>query len=150
MNKWSPLAIGISIALIQVLAFYTSSKAGKKYAISLTEGYSLIPKSLVNWDFSNSVVTWAYLLILGIIAGSIIAALLAKEFKIKMPKPSHWIIMPAGGILMGIGAGVGGGCNLGHLMSGLPQLSIGSIINSLAIFGVLYILVYTKFIRKKI
>lgn len=149
VNRWSPLFIGISIAITQILAFYASTKAGKKYAISLTEGYSLIPKSLVHWDFSNSIVTWGYLLVLGIIAGAVIASLLAGEFKIKMPKTKHLIIMPIGGILMGIGAGVGGGCNVGHLLSGLPQLSIGSIINSIAIFATLYILVYFKFIKNK-
>ena len=38
----------------------------------------------------------------------------------------------AGGLLMGVGAGIAGGCNLGHSMVGVPLLSMGSIVTTLA------------------
>lgn len=152
-ERWNPAVIGIAMGITEMLAFYylsaynDATKLGKKYAISLTEGYALIPKSLVNWDFSPKIVTWAYLLIIGIIVGSAVAAIIAREFKIKLPKPKHFIIMPVGGLLMGIGASIAGGCNVGHLLSGVPQLSIGSILASLSIFGTLYLMMYVKFIK---
>jgi len=41
----------------------------------------------------------------------------------------------AGGLLMGAGAAVSGGCNLGHSMVGVPLLSLGSIVATLAIIA---------------
>ena len=34
---------------------------------------------------------------------------------------------------MGVGAGIAGGCNLGHSMVGVPLLSMGSILTTIAI-----------------
>ncbi len=43
----------------------------------------------------------------------------------------------AGGLLMGIGGAISGGCNLGHSLVGVPLLSLGSITGTLAmILGV--------------
>jgi uncharacterized membrane protein YedE/YeeE len=47
--------------------------------------------------------------------------------------PKRYAELAAGGLLMGVGAGIAGGCNLGHSMVGVPLLSLGSITTTLAI-----------------
>lgn len=147
ITRWGPALIGIAIGIIQMIAFYFSAKSGKNYPLSLTGGYTQITKSFVNWDFS--IINWGYLLVIGVIIGAIIASVIAGEFRLKLPKLKHVIFMPIGGIMIGMGAGIAGGCNIGHTLSGIPQLSIGSILSSIAIFGGLYLMIYFKLIRNK-
>lgn len=147
INRWGPVLTGVSIGIIQMIAFYASAKSGKNYPISLTGGYTQLGKSFADWDFS--LINWEYLLVIGVIIGAIIASVIAGEFRLKLPKLKHIIFMSVGGILLGTGAGIAGGCNVGHTLSGIPQLSIGSILTSAAIFGGLYLMVYFNLVKSK-
>jgi len=67
----------------------------------------------------------------GIILGAMIASMIAKEFKLRMPKnPKTYLVVMIGGTMMGAGASLAGGCNIGHFLAGLPTLAISSIIAS--------------------
>lgn len=147
IKRWSPAIIGVSIGLIQMIAFYASTKSGKNYPISLTGGYSQITKSIIKWDFS--LIDWSYLLVLGIVFGALIASVVAGEFKLKIPNFKQAAFMLIGGVLLGIGAGIADGCNIGHTLSGIPLLSIGSIVTSISIFIGLYLIVYFRLVRNK-
>ena len=62
---------------------------------------------------------------LGIIVGAFIASLLAAQFKIKKIKSYKNVLAAViGGLLMGIGARLSFGCNIGGLFSGLPAFSL--------------------------
>ena len=74
------------------------------------------------------------MLIVGIVMGGLVAALISKEFKFRVPKPLVLLQTFVGGALMGFGAVTSGGCNIGHLLSGIPQLSLGSILAGFSIF----------------
>ncbi len=45
---------------------------------------------------------------------------------LKNPKTFYQVAL--GGILMGFGTGIAYGCNIGHILSGLPHLAISSIV----------------------
>lgn len=61
---------------------------------------------------------------LGIIVGALLATLLASQFKFKKIKSFRQVIAAAlGGILMGYGARLAFGCNIGALFSGISSLS---------------------------
>ncbi|MCI1982488.1 MAG: YeeE/YedE family protein [Oscillospiraceae bacterium] len=65
------------------------------------------------------------LLNLGVVAGSSIAALLSSQFKIgkiKGIKQAAFALL--GGILMGYGSRLVGGCNIGGFFSGIPSFSL--------------------------
>jgi uncharacterized membrane protein YedE/YeeE len=65
------------------------------------------------------------LLNLGVIAGAFIAASLASEFKLRVPKqPLRYIQSMGGGILMGYGAGLALGCTVGAFFSAIPSLAL--------------------------
>jgi hypothetical protein len=50
-----------------------------------------------------------------------------------------------GGLLMGFGAVCSGGCNIGHTLSGLPMLAIGSIVATVAIVAGAWLTAYLVF-----
>ena len=76
-----------------------------------------------------------------------IAAFIAKEFKLRMPPARMLIQTFIGGALMGFGAVCSTGCNIGHILSGVPQLSIGSIFAGIAIVLGAWLAAYVMFVR---
>lgn len=144
-KTWSPCLTGISIGLIGMVAFLTSAASGRNYPLGIVGGYILILKSLLTGNFQ--VINWIYLLIPGIILGSAISAILASEFRIRLLKPKEAIKMFFGGFLIGGGAVIGGGCNVIHVLSGIPQLSLGSILSTISFFGTVYLITRFKFLK---
>jgi hypothetical protein len=72
----------------------------------------------------------------GIVAGASISVLLAAQFKLK--KIKSWRNVAAaviGGLLMGIGARLALGCNIGAFFSALPAFSLHGWVFMVAIFG---------------
>jgi uncharacterized membrane protein YedE/YeeE len=73
---------------------------------------------------------------LGIIFGALLATLLASQFKIKKIKSKKQLIAASlGGLLMGYGARIGFGCNIGAFYSGIASLSLSGWV-----FGVFLLL----------
>lgn len=68
------------------------------------------------------------MMIIGLILGAMVAALLNDEFKLRVPSGGMWVQVFVGGLLMCFGAVCSRGCNIGHTLSGLPQLSLRSIL----------------------
>lgn len=72
---------------------------------------------------------------LGIIFGALAAAMLASGFKIKKIKSKKQAISAAlGGLLMGYGARIASGCNIGALFSGIASLSVSGWVFAVAMF----------------
>lgn len=62
---------------------------------------------------------------IGIIFGALLATLLASEFKIKKIKSGKQVVAAIlGGLLMGYGARIAFGCNIGALFSGIASMSL--------------------------
>ena len=61
--------------------------------------------------------------------GAGITAAAYKEFKLRVPKKGKtYLLVSIGGALMGLGAVMAGGCNIGHFLTGIPQLALSSIL----------------------
>jgi hypothetical protein len=73
---------------------------------------------------------------LGIILGALLAVLLASQFKIKKIKSWRQVVAAIiGGLLMGYGARVALGCNIGALFTGIASLSLAGWVFFLFLFG---------------
>jgi len=73
---------------------------------------------------------------IGIIIGALLATLLASQFKIKKIKSKKQIFAAIlGGLLMGYGARIAYGCNIGALFSGISSLSLSGWIFAIGMFG---------------
>ena len=97
-------------------------------AINLGAGELLGRSSLAGCAFepdTASALGHMPLLNLGVIAGAFIAASLASEFKLRIPKqPLRYIQSMGGGALMGYGAGLALGCTVGAFFSAIPSLAL--------------------------
>ena len=71
--------------------------------------------------FSSSV------LCLGMLSGALVAALLARQFKIRMAPGRELFKGLFGGALMGIGAALAFGCNIGGFFSAISALSMAGV-----------------------
>ncbi|TEB04375.1 putative inner membrane protein [Pelotomaculum schinkii] len=61
----------------------------------------------------------------GVIVGSLLATLLASQFKIGKAKNIKQVVFALiGGIMMGYGARLAAGCNIGSFFSGIPSFSL--------------------------
>lgn len=70
----------------------------------------------------------------GVIFGSLIAALFAGEFKIRVPRqPVRYAQSIGGGALMGYGAGIAAGCTIGAFYSAVPSLGLNGWVFGLAL-----------------
>lgn len=73
---------------------------------------------------------------IGVILGALLATLMASQFKIKKIKSMKQVIAAVlGGLLMGYGARLGYGCNIGALYSGISSLSLSGWVFAVGIFG---------------
>lgn len=73
----------------------------------------------------NRLITHSLTLDVGMVAGSAAAALLAGEFRVRVPPhPRRYLQALVGGVLMGYGAGIGLGCTIGAFFSAIPSLGL--------------------------
>ena len=78
---------------------------------------------------------FALLFIPGVLAGSLASTLLSRSFRWISPDGSRIGAYLGGGALMGVGAVLAGGCNLGQGITGVATTSAGSLLAASGILG---------------
>ena len=141
---WSWALAGVVIGLIGVISYPLSAATGRNYPLGISSGWAAILKSIIS---DTVTIKWDAMLIIGVVIGAAVAALIAKEFKLRAPAPGVLIQTFIGGMLMGFGASTSTGCNVGHILSGVPMLSIGSIVAGISIVLGAWTAVYLFFMR---
>lgn len=82
----------------------------------------------------GGVFTHGFLLNVGLIGGSLAAALLAHEFKWRIPRrPVRYLQSLTGGVFMGYGSGLALGCTAGAFFSAVPSLAVNGWIFAMAL-----------------
>ncbi|MFW9854981.1 MAG: YeeE/YedE family protein [Candidatus Thorarchaeota archaeon] len=129
---WSPLMSGLVLGVLGTLARFFSTVAGRPFGLSTTDGigelFSVVSSIL---GVTSSLLGWAGIMILGLIIGASLSSLQINEFKVKTPNRRDIIRFFGGGLLLGIGAMLASGCNFGHILGGIPELGISSVIASI-------------------
>jgi uncharacterized protein len=143
-HAWGWRTTGIVIGLIGMAAFPLSAATGRNYPLGITGGWVGFSRTLVT---GQNFISWEVLLVLGIVVGGFIAAIIAGEFALRAPEPKMMLQSFGGGLLMGFGAVCASGCNVGHILSGVPQLSMGSIASGISIILGAWFAAYFLFIR---
>jgi len=128
---------GILIGLILTAGFVTFNGV-----VGITGGW----RQINQWLVIETVVGWAGFIIFGIIIGAFVSAIIAKEFKFRIPKDGLTVFKQLiGGILMGFGAITAAGCNITNILGGIPQLSLHSIVTGACIMFGSWIAAYFLF-----
>ncbi|MBF0519134.1 MAG: YeeE/YedE family protein [Nitrospirae bacterium] len=136
---------GLLLGLIAIAAWWASDHFGGKPRGLSFSGPTI---ELFRWITQGDEPTWSVFMIIGLLLGSFGSARTLREFKLKTSSNAREIVKVFfGGILMGFGAAVGGGCNVGHGLTGASTLAVSSIVTTIFILLGNWTMVYFMFIR---
>jgi len=150
--RWSPYVAGVGIGILSWLSFLISRKpiaCSTTFAKASGMVEKLVRGDMVDrkpyYQKEKLVVDWQWMLVTGIVIGSLVSALLSGDF--------HWQWVPdlwasrfgtgpvlrllaalPGGICLGFGARWADGCTSGHGISGTMQLALSSWISTACFF----------------
>ena len=128
---WGWLPLGIVVGVIISLSWLFAKAGGTNYPY----GTSYVPTSIYLFLFENKFdggTPWIPITLVSLIPGALIASIRAKTLWVRGETGKRYLQLGMGGFLMGAGAAFAGGCNLGHSLVGVPLLSVGSIVTTLA------------------
>lgn len=91
--------------------------------------------------------TWGVFFIFSVPLGAFFSARSRKEFAWKIPPVGQFLTVFGGSVMMGVGAVIAGGCNLGHGITGVSTGAISSFVAITAIVMGNWTMSYFKFIR---
>ncbi len=156
VNGWKWWQTGLAVGILSVLTWVLSSFVSRDFGLSFTQpiqswGNLLVSFIDVIFSFTQPIQSWGNLLlngdasgisvvsflVAGVPFGAYFAAARAGEAALVLPEPRRMLMQLGGGVLMGTGASIAGGCNIGHGITGLSTLSISSMVATLfTMFGV--------------
>ena len=127
-RPWAVWGSAVLVATVNVFLFafdrpWTASDGLRNWGDWALTGVGLVRRAdlLPPWLYSGS------LLNLGVLVGGALAALLAREFAIRVPARGELAKGAAGGALMGVGAVLAFGCNIGGFFSATSALSLSGL-----------------------
>ena len=128
---WDWLRLGLVMGLFLSLAWLLADLGGSNY----TFGTSGVPSSLFTAVMGQGDLgsPWIPITLMAVIPGALIASIKSGTFWVRGEAPKRYAQLAVGGFVMGVGAAIAGGCNLGHGMVGVSLLSWGSITSTLSI-----------------
>ncbi len=109
---WNPWVGGVLLGLIATAAWVLSTAAGRNGGLGITTPSAKIITFLTTGDVT--LVDWSVMLVLGILLGSFVAAKLSGEFRWRVPDANTILRSAGGGVTMGVGAALAGGCTIGN------------------------------------
>lgn len=154
--SWS--LAGLLVGLVGIVAWWVSDywggqSRGLSFAAPLKEaGLTIITgdaKSKFNpmYMLGPFQTTWAALYVIAVPFGSYLSARLLKEFRWKVPPAQELLTVLGGSVMMGAGAALAGGCNIGHGLTGASTLALASVTATIFIILGNWTMVYFKFIK---
>ncbi|MBW6518712.1 MAG: YeeE/YedE family protein [ANME-2 cluster archaeon] len=141
MRYLPPWVTGLLLAVLNTLLFVYFNRpwgiGGAEMKLVAAVENRVIPShvsSNLHFQTFTPEVNWFVMFIIGIVIGAFISANLGRDFKVRVPQERKWLAYTfMGGMLMGLGERIGNGCNVGHILSGVPQFSIASLVGGVFI-----------------
>jgi uncharacterized membrane protein YedE/YeeE len=127
---WGWVTLGIAVGLFTSLAWLLARAGGANYTFGTSGVPANILVALTEGGRGGSL--WIPVALISLIPGAFLAATRSGTLWIRGESLQRTIGLAAGGLLMGLGAAISGGCNLGHSLVGVPLLSMGSITTTVA------------------
>jgi uncharacterized membrane protein YedE/YeeE len=127
-RPWLVWGSAVLVATLNVFLFafdrpWTASDGLRNWGDWVLTGVGVVrrPDLLPPWLYSGSILN------LGVIVGGTVASLLSREFAIRVPVPGELAKGGLGGLLMGVGAVLAFGCNIGGFFSATSALSLSGL-----------------------
>lgn len=147
VRGWGWKKTGFTIGLIASLAWWTSAMTGRHYGLSITGPSASVLLYLTSAN--EGYLDWGTFQVIGIPLGAFIAASWNKEFRWRSPQPRRMMQQALGGAMMGTGAVIAGGCNIGNGLTGLGILSLTSFVATAFLILGTWSGTYLFFIRQR-
>ncbi len=128
---WTWPITGAVIGLVGIAGWITSTATGRSFGLSITGPIRAWFRFFFEGD--SSYLDWGAFLLVGLFIGAYVGAKLFAERKLRVPKPDRVLHSLIGGALMGFGAQIAGGCNIGHSFTGMSVLSVASLVTTVSI-----------------
>ncbi|GEP39666.1 transporter [Nocardioides psychrotolerans] len=129
-GAWGWQRIGLGLGAAVTLAWALAAIGGSSFGPSSVGAVVSIADSDPNY--------WLVAFLLGIVAGGTVGSRTgdprAGGFRLRGEPRVRYFQLAAGGVLLGAGGWIAGGCNLGHGLSGVAQLSVSSYVVVAAMF----------------
>lgn len=127
-HPWPVGGAALLIGTLNVFLFaydrpWTTSDGARNWGDWLFQSVGLLNRSDLIWP-------WLYsgsILNLGVLTGAFASALLSREFAVRVAPPGELFKGGLGGLLMGIGAVLAFGCNIGGFFGALSALSLSGL-----------------------
>ena len=127
-RPWVVWGAAVLMATLNVFLFafdrpWTASDGLRNWGDWMLTGAGLVRRAdlLPPWLYSGSILN------IGVIVGGTLAALLSREFAIRVPPAPELAKGATGGLLMGVGAVLAFGCNIGGFFSATSALSLSGL-----------------------
>ena len=145
-SPWPVWGAAVLVATVNVFLFafdrpWTASDGARNWGDWVLNGLGLAhrPDLVAPWLYSGSLLNG------GVLLGGLTAALLSREFAIRVPPRGEAVKGAGGGLLMGAGAMLAFGCNIGGFFSAVSALSLSGFAMMLglglgAVLGLRYLL----------
>ena len=154
-RPWKPWQAGIAIGVLACFAYLSSAASGRNYPLGVTHGvlhaqllltdaplnHVYAPKSAQSSATKEAppkpantaapakkVSWWLILEVIFLVAGSFTSAKISGKIKFLPRPPDQTVVAFFGGILLGAGAAIAGGCVVGNIMSGVALMSVGNVL----------------------
>jgi uncharacterized membrane protein YedE/YeeE len=147
-GTWSWRRTGLALGLLGAAAWPLSGLAGRFF------GMAVLPGSTALLEFAAtgtpSYLNWDLLFVLGLPLGSFLAARLRGPVVAEPVRGAELARAFGGGLLLGVGASLAGGCTVGHSLVGVPLLSVGSLVTTLFILLGSWTTAYLELRKKEV
>lgn len=125
-ENWSWYYTGLAVGFLGTLAWLFGAPSGWHWGLSMTGPSRTLLGVLV--DQAAHPMTWGAYMLLGIPLGSWLSARSRGTAHWQLPEAPELPRRFLGGLLMGFGGTVAGGCNIGNALTGLSILSLNSLV----------------------
>jgi uncharacterized membrane protein YedE/YeeE len=155
--SWS--LAGLLAGLIAVAAFWASEYFGgrarglsftgpvREFFLAVLFGNSQASSGDKTQTLLGITFSWSSLYVFAVPIGAYLSGKFLNEVKMKVPPASELFKVLLGGFIMGIGAQMGGGCNIGHSLTGVSTLAVSSWVANIFIILGNWTMVYFVLIR---
>ena len=119
----SGLAGGLALGATALVAWVAGAAADHPYGLGFAGSVDGAVRALETGGGGLDAIPFPAWVAAGVVAG----AFAVTRGPLRLPDPARLRRAVAGGLLMGAGATLAHGCNIGHALTGIPLLSLGSI-----------------------
>lgn len=116
--QWTGVRLGLALGLVVVAGWGLAALGGVSFGPSTVGASAGIASGSPN--------PWLLAFLPGLTLGALLAARRAGALWVRGEQPVRYGQLALGGLLLGAGGWIAGGCNLGHGLSGVAQLNVSS------------------------